>query len=168
MAAEAMPANTIITHSSVSRHSSTKWASSDSRSYWTRHKNDGVVLVSLNSCDMWRDCVAVWYRRHVMRFFHQYKVRKRMRPLTTNKNSIEASAALVRVAQKNVFNCIIVSPILIEQCQCHDRFKCSRPFVGKSGNLPRSACLLKIFTILGDEPKVSIVGFHTLLDQVKT
>ena len=36
-----------------------------------------------------------------------------MRPLTTNKNSTEASAALVRVAQKNVFNCIMVLPILI-------------------------------------------------------
>ena len=42
--------------------------------------------------------------------FHQDKVRKSMRPPTTNKNSPEANTALVRVAQKNVFNCIIVLP----------------------------------------------------------
>ena len=45
--------------------------------------------------------------------FHQDKVRKSMRPPTTNKNSPEANTALVRVAQKNVFNCIIVLPILL-------------------------------------------------------
>ena len=66
--------------------------------------------------------------------FHQYKFRKSMRPLTTNKNSPEASTALVRVAQKNVFNCIIVSPVLIEQCQCHDPSKCSCPFIRKSSS----------------------------------
>ena len=44
----------------------------------------------------------------------QFKVRKSMRPPTTNKNSPEANTAtLVRVAQKNVFNCIIVLPILL-------------------------------------------------------
>jgi len=89
-----------------------------------------------------------------------------MRPLTTNKNSTEASTALVRVAQKNVFNCIIVSPILIEQCQCHDRCKCSRPFIGKSGSLSSISLLLKISTILGDEPKVGIIRFHELLDRL--
>ena len=138
-----------------------------------------------------------------------------MRPPTTNKNSPEANTALVRIAQKNVFNCIIVLPILlvgevmnlsplvdtlnefdefafldtplaadlesghfvalnyavqrslrhlqqhsgflesqktqrlkisfhrrckpIEQCQCHVRCKCSRPFTGKSSSL-RSQC----------------------------
>jgi hypothetical protein len=36
-----------------------------------------------------------------------------MRPPTTNKNSPEANTALVRVAQTNVFNCIIVLPILL-------------------------------------------------------
>ena len=46
--------------------------------------------------------------------FHQDKVRKSMRPPTTNKNSPEANTAtLVRVAQKNVFNCMIVLPILL-------------------------------------------------------
>ena len=40
----------------------------------------------------------------------QFKVRKSMRPPTANKNSPEANTALVRVAQKNVFNCIIVLP----------------------------------------------------------
>jgi hypothetical protein len=36
-----------------------------------------------------------------------------MRPLTTNKNSPEVNTPLVRIAQKNVFNCIIVLPILL-------------------------------------------------------
>ena len=71
--------------------------------------------------------------------FHQFKVRKSMRPPTTNKNSPEANTALVRVAQKNVFNCIIVLPILIEQCQCHDPSKCSRPFIRKSSSFMVSA-----------------------------
>ena len=46
--------------------------------------------------------------------FHQDKVRKSVRPLTTNKYSPEASTVLVRVAQKNVFNCIMVLPVLLE------------------------------------------------------
>ena len=45
--------------------------------------------------------------------FHQYKVRKIMRPPISNKYSPEETTALVRVAQKNVFNCIIVLPILL-------------------------------------------------------
>ena len=42
--------------------------------------------------------------------FHQFQIRKSMRPPTTNKDSPEANTALVRVAQKNVLNCIIVLP----------------------------------------------------------
>jgi hypothetical protein len=71
--------------------------------------------------------------------FHQYKVRKSMRPPTTDKDNPEANTALVRIAQKNVFNCIIVSPVLIEQCQCHDPSKCSRPFIRKSSSFVVSA-----------------------------
>ena len=36
-----------------------------------------------------------------------------MRPPTTNNNSPEVNTELVRIAQKNVFNCIIVLPILL-------------------------------------------------------
>ena len=43
----------------------------------------------------------------------QFKVRKSMRPPITNKISPEANTALVRVAQTNVFNCIIFLPILL-------------------------------------------------------
>ena len=80
--------------------------------------------------------------------FHQYKVRKIMRPPTTNKNSPEARTALVRVAQTNVFNCIIVSPVLIEQCQCHDPSKCSCPFIRKSSSFVVSALNGAELTIL--------------------
>jgi hypothetical protein len=55
-----------------------------------------------------------------------HKIRKVMRPPTTNKNSPEANTALVRIAQKNVFNCIIVLPMnlspLVEALNEFDEF----------------------------------------------
>jgi hypothetical protein len=47
------------------------------------------------------------------RAIYQCQIRESMRALATNKKSPEASIALATVAQKNVFKCMIVPPILI-------------------------------------------------------
>ena len=64
--------------------------------------------------------------------FHQYKVRKIMRPPTTNKNSPEARTALVRVAQTNVFNCIIVSPVLMSNANAMTLLSVAARSLGKA------------------------------------